>query len=111
LLKPKQIGEYFMDSISPDSENDNVAAEHKGVKKLGQSVCYNRSVHPCGVAVQDVPVHPVLLKKGLMNRVCRSPDATTSSLSKPVTVHSLKPIMIRVVNYTWDVMFHHAMLK
>jgi len=45
-----------MDSISQDLESDTVAAEHKGVKKLGQIIYYNRSVHPCRVAVQDVPV-------------------------------------------------------
>jgi len=36
LLKPRQICGYFMDSISQDSESDTLAAEHKGVKKLGR---------------------------------------------------------------------------
>jgi len=45
-----------MGSVSQDSQCDTVTAEYKGVKKLGQSVCYNRSMHPCRVAVQDVPV-------------------------------------------------------
>jgi len=40
-----------MDSVTQDSESDTVAAEYKGVV-VGQSVCYNMSLHPCRVDVQ-----------------------------------------------------------
>ena len=42
--------------VSVKTYRVTLTSEYKAVKKLGQSVCYSRSTHPCGVAVQDVPV-------------------------------------------------------